>query len=62
MVKYESECVDCGLPCLHEGCPYYKVERHYCDECEVSDCDIYEYGGRELCLECLTNLLRIVNR
>lgn len=34
MIKTESDCLNCGLPCRHELCPHYKVKRLYCDECK----------------------------
>lgn len=49
MVKYESECVGCGFPCLYESCRYYKVEKHYCDRCNFPA--IAEIDGEELCKE-----------
>ena len=49
MVKYEDGCVGCGLPCLYESCPHYRVERHYCDKCD--DYAVAEIDGEELCEE-----------
>lgn len=37
MKNVESECVDCGLPCLGSGCRYYRVTRYYCDDCGDED-------------------------
>ena len=48
MVKYENECVCCGLPCLGSSCPYTNVKHLYCDECG-SDVDELWDG---LCEEC----------
>ena len=25
MIRVESDCVDCGLPCLYEACPIYET-------------------------------------
>ena len=33
MIVVEDGCVDCGLPCIYEACPHYKVLRYYCDKC-----------------------------
>ena len=52
---YTNECVDCGLPCLHTSCPYYNVERFYCDECG-DEITLYEYENRELCESCLLKM------
>ena len=52
MVKYENECVDCGLPCLGSSCPYRRVPHIYCDRCgeEIYEGDITE--EYHLCDEC----------
>ena len=55
MVKYESECVSCGLPCLYEQCRYYRVERHYCDEC--NDAAVVKIDGEDFCRECANEKL-----
>ena len=60
MVKYEDECVCCGLPCLGNSCPNRNVPRYYCDECG-DDTQLYEYDGQELCLSCVKNHLDKVN-
>ena len=52
---YTNECVDCGLPCLYTSCPYYNVERFYCDECG-EEATLYEYENRELCESCLLEM------
>ena len=58
MVRYENECVDCGLPCI-ESCPYKKVPHYYCDRCgdEIYPDDVHHgtIAGHEyedLCEEC----------
>lgn len=60
MVIVEKECVDCGLPCLYESCPYWAVTRYYCDKCK-DETTLYEFEDRELCIECIKNLLPMVN-
>ena len=52
MKKIENECVECGLPCLGDSCPYKEVIRFYCDRCEEEE-TLYHYGNEELCKECL---------
>ena len=54
MVQYKNECVDCGLPCLGESCPYKKVEYHYCDCCddEIDYDDIKRERNNEYCPDC----------
>lgn len=56
---HTNECVSCNLPCIHNSCPYYNVERFYCDECKNED-TLYEYDGRELCIECIKKRLTVV--
>ena len=55
----ESECVDCGLPCIHKSCPYYEVTRFICDKCGAEE-TLYEFDGQELCLDCISKLLPVV--
>ena len=50
MKTKESLCVDCGLPCLKNGCPYYSVTVVYCDEC--GDYAMHAMDGQDLCEEC----------
>ena len=57
----ENECVDCPpeLGCLKDACPYKNVKRFYCDKCGYEE-TLYEYDGEELCIECITKRLPIV--
>ena len=59
MIKIENECVDCGLPCLHESCPYWAVKRFYCDECS-DEANLYWYEDEQLCLDCIEKRLERV--
>ena len=59
MMKVENECVDCGLPCLYRSCKYYAVTRFYCDQCS-DQATLYEFEGRQLCIECIKKLLPLV--
>lgn len=55
MIKYENECVSCGLPCIN-GCRYKRVTHYYCDECdsEVDSIDnLYKFAGMQICKECV---------
>ena len=60
MVSVENECVDCGLPCIHESCTYYKVVRYYCDCCNDEVESLYYFDGQELCLDCIEHRLERV--
>ena len=53
MIVTENECVDCGLPCLYESCPYWAVTRLYCDECGSEENTLYWWDGQQLCLGCI---------
>lgn len=57
MVKFESDCLECGLPCKGRACPNYEVEVHYCDCCgkDLYLETIYDDGQEELCEDCLLN-------
>ena len=59
MVRVESGCVDCGLPCVHEACPHYKVVIYECDSCGNED-ELFHYEGEELCVDCIKRRLERV--
>lgn len=59
MIIVENECVDCGLPCLYEGCPYWAVKRYYCDECGEED-KLFHFNDREMCIDCIERELDVV--
>lgn len=59
MIKYENECVDCGLPCIGDRCKYRNVPRLYCDQCG-EESELYHYDGEELCLDCIKKRLEKV--
>ena len=60
MIRVESGCVDCGLPCMHETCPNYKVVVYECDCCGDEVDVLYDFDGQELCLDCIENKLERV--
>jgi hypothetical protein len=63
MVKYENECCSCAVPaypCLGSDCPNRNVPHYYCDECG-DETQLYEWGGQELCIDCLEKYLDKVN-
>lgn len=54
MIKEESNCQQCGLPCMKENCQNYSVTVLICDKCKSEVEELY-YGsnsGKELCAEC----------
>lgn len=53
MVKIESDCVDCGLPCLYDSCPHYQVVVYECDDCGDEVDSLYYFDGQELCIDCI---------
>lgn len=60
MIVTENECVDCGLPCRYESCPYWAVTRFYCDECWDEEYPLYWWGGLHLCINCIEKKLEKV--
>ena len=60
MIKSESDCLDCGLPCKYELCPHYRVRRLYCDKCKDEVDKLYKYGEEELCEDCLIKEFEVV--
>ncbi len=59
MKRIESDCVRCGMPCLYEGCPNFKVTRYYCDKCD-EEAQLYHFEGNELCIDCIEDRLEKV--
>lgn len=59
MIKYENDCVDCGLPCF-DTCKYKNVPHYYCDCCG-EEVKLYEFDGEQLCIDCIIERLDEVN-
>jgi len=57
MVKYENECVGCGLPCLGDSCPNRHVPRYYCDECGEEIDAYFDVNGEMICDDCIHDVL-----
>lgn len=55
-----NDCVDCGLPCIGNSCPYRNVIHYYCDNCGDEN-QLYYFDGKELCIECIEKKLEKVN-
>ena len=60
MIYYTNECVDCGLPCLGDSCPYRNVMHSKCEFCNEEDIRLYHYNGYEICEECLLKEFDVV--
>lgn len=60
MIQMESNCADCGLPCLGHSCPYQNVPHYYCDECG-NETNIYVFDEEQLCIDCIKNRLECIN-
>lgn len=61
MKKIINECCDCavpGYPCS-STCPLKAVIHYYCDECK-EETKLYEYEGKELCIDCIEKMLDVV--
>jgi hypothetical protein len=59
VIQIENECVDCGLPCIYNSCPYYRVPRFYCDECGF-EAELFWFENKQLCIECIESRLEKV--
>lgn len=61
MIRYESQCVQCGFPCRYDACPNYKVRILECDNCHEDFEKLYiGLSGRELCDKCALEELEVV--
>lgn len=60
MVRIESGCVDCGLPCIGNACRYYEEKHYYCDGCKEEFDTLYQFDGEELCGDCVLKRLEVV--
>lgn len=58
-MRFENQCVDCGLPCLGDACRYRNVPVYFCDKCGDEINDVYELDGQELCADCLLDACKI---
>lgn len=58
MVRTESGCVDCGLPCLRDACPNYRVLVLECDRCHDEAEELFDVDGEDLCVDCLKKEFR----
>lgn len=58
MIKYENDCVDCGLPCRGSSCHYRNVKHLYCDICGEDIEELFEHEGEQYCYECLMNAVK----
>lgn len=59
MIRVESGCVDCGLPCLRSACPHHKVIIYECDVCG-EESKLYWFEGNQLCVGCIEERLEEV--
>ena len=63
MVVIQNECCDCaapGYPCQGDSCPNRNVKHYYCDACKEEAEKIYEFDGKELCIDCIEKRLEVV--
>ncbi len=60
MTILKNECRDCatpGYPCIGDSCPYTHIKIHSCDDCGCEEETLYEYEGKELCQDCLLDII-----
>lgn len=60
MVRYENDCVDCGLPCLGDTCQYRHVKHLYCDNCKCEAEKLYVLDSDELCFDCFMKDVEVI--
>lgn len=60
MIYYTNDCVDCGLPCIYELCPFYKTTHSKCDYCGEEDVRLYHFNDSEICEDCLLKEFEVV--
>ena len=60
MIKEQSNCQQCGLPCLKDNCPNYRVKTLICDKCEDEVYVLYAGPHKEVCIECAVGELEKV--
>ena len=60
MKRKVNNCIDCGKPCML-FCPLRDDSWEYvCDECGRAK-KLYEWDGRELCIDCIEMELDPIN-
>lgn len=62
MVTFKDGCVDCGLPCLGNLCPHKREACLICDCCKIETDRLFECGDEQLCADCLTDAIPLVNQ
>lgn len=60
MIEYVSDCVDCGKPCLGEGCSHYKVTILVCDHCHDEVDRLWIVDDEQVCEHCLKNMFETI--
>ena len=58
MIKYENDCVACGLPCLGEFCPNRHAPHMYCDRCGEEVGSYFIIDGEMICDDCLADIAK----
>lgn len=56
MVRHVNDCCNCssdGYPCIGDSCPRRNALEVECDKCGHLVDELWDYGGQELCEECL---------
>ena len=58
MIKYENDCVSCGLPCLGNECPNRHVPHYYCDRCGNELNSYFMIDEDMICNDCLATVAK----
>lgn len=57
MKRIENECVGCDIPCV--DCGRKRTPHWYCDKCDEEK-TLYDFEGRELCMDCIKEELTVI--
>lgn len=63
MVVEENRCQGCDAalyPCTGDICELRHCRVLYCDKCKNEADKLYDYGGEELCEECLLKEFEVI--
>lgn len=61
MLRFENDCVGCPEEwgCIGDTCRYRHVPTLYCDKCGEESETLYEFDGKDICIDCLEDAVDI---